>query len=205
LALVTVDDYKSSIYYDARQTFTDGQIVQALSYAEDQFYARTNRNRLGYWIEAREKTLKLHSTGLPVLICPFPVLDLVSVTIDDEDITSEVAFDGHFLFRNGSTFGDVPDSVDEMTYCTVVVVAVCGDPAIERDEDLTPTVPGDVLKCIRRMAWYDLRREGITQQVRSTRDSGPQEIRIAIARDPDIQTVLTDWTVTEISNTFDFR
>lgn len=204
---LSVADYKASIYYDDKQSFTDGQLEDALSFAIDTFYSRTNRHEMGYWLEPRELTLLLSTTGLPLLLCPYPVLELVSVSVDGTDVTDEVIAYGHFLLRNGSTWGEVPDAVDEAEYSTVSLTAKFGDPSpkIVRGEDLSPTVPGDVKHCIFRMAMHSLKRHGITQHIHSTRDNVSREVRVAVARDPDIQTVLTDWTVTEISRAFDFR
>lgn len=209
MALVTLAEYKAGIYYDAQRSFTDDQLTQALAIAEDMFYSNTERHRLGYWIEPRTLTVKLNSTGLPSLRCPYPVLELVSVTDDGTDITSDCTFNGHFIFKNGSTFGEIPDSIEETEFATIVVEAQFGSPEdkIVRDDDLVPTIPWDVKDCVMRMAWHQLKRERVTASHKtSSRVAKPSgESLGGISRDEQIRMVIDNWTVVENSGTFDFR
>lgn len=208
MSLVTLAEYKASVYHDASRAYTDDQLTQALLIAEDSFYSRTGRHDLGYWIEARTRTVKLSSTGTSTLRCPFPVLGLVSVSVDGTDLDlDDVRFNGHFL-NYTTKFGSVPDSIDETAHFDVVVVAKFGDPSdkIERDSELDPTIPWDVKNCVMRMAWHQLRREFVTKHQSTSRDAKPsKEARVDISRDAQINQTVADWTVVENSGSFDFR
>ena len=208
MSLVTLAEFKAGIYYDADRSFTDDQITQALSIGEDSFYSQTGRHTLGYWIEARQLAVKLHSTGTTSLRCPYPVLALVSVTDDGADILSSVTFNGNFLFYNTSKFGVVPGAVEDTQFGTILVTAKFGDPSdkIIRAEDLTPAIPWDVKDCLMRMAWHQMRREVVSTHQASSRDSKPsKETRTDMSRDSQIRQCIDTWTVKEISGSFDFR
>lgn len=172
------------------------------------FYSRTNRHLLGYWIEPRELTLKLNSTGLPSLRCPYPVLGLVAVEDGGIDITDSVTFNGHFLFYNGGSFGTLPSSISRTEFATIVVTGKFGDPGdrILRDADLNPTIPWDIKDCVMRIAWHQLRRERVTIHQTTTRDAQhSRTLKADLARDTQVADVIEAWKVVENSGTFDFR
>ena len=208
MSLVTLAEFKAGIYHEANRSFTDDQITQALSIGEDSFYSQTDRHDLGYWIEARQLAVKLHSTGTTSLRCPYPVLALVSVTDDGTDILDSVTFNGHFIFYNDSKFGEVPNAIEETQFGTVLVTAKFGDPSdkIVRDDDLVPTIPWDVKDCIMRMAWHQLRREVVSSHQASSRDTKPsKETRTDMSRDSQIRQCINTWKVVEMSGMWDFR
>lgn len=208
MALVTLAEFKASVYYDAARGFTDDQITQALSIGEDMFYSQTGRHDLGYWIEPRRKTVKLSSTGISLLRCPFPVLGLVSVEIDGTELdVDDVRFNGNFL-NYTSKFGDLPEDISSTVHFEVVVDAYFGDPSekIARGEDLSATIPWDVKDCVMRMAWHQMRREAVSHHHSSSRDMKPSsEQLVDMSRDSQIRTVIANWTVIENSGWFDYR
>jgi len=210
MALVSVGDYKDSVYYDEKRLaeVTDDQIAKALAVAEARFLRRTNRDRVGRWFEVRELAVTLHGTGLPEVRCPYPVLELVSVTVGEDDITDSVAINnGRFIYRtDGETFGDAPTSLAETVFCDIQVIAKFGDPDIERGEDLAPVVPDDVADCIMRMTWHHFRKERLVQDLSNDR-RGPSASSQAsdVARDRQVEDTIRDWTVFDASRGFDFR
>jgi len=197
--LVSVSEFKASVYWDDKRAseWTDSKVEQALGFAEGRFLRLTQRARLGYWIAPVGKTLKLHGTGLAEQRCRYPVLGLTSVTSDGEDITADVEFLGHYLFRtSGAAFSE--------KMLGVIVTGQFGDPHIERNQDLSPVIPGDLSDCLMRMAWHQLRRERIVVERAATRGAGPPPPINAVT-DPLIQQTIESWTVRDASRSLDFR
>ncbi len=210
MPLVSAETYLASLYYDEKRMagVTEEQIDSALAVAEAAFMRRTNRERLGYWIEAREKTVLLDGTGLPEVRCPYPVLELVSVTLGGEDITSLVRTKGgHFIYRtDGDTFGEKPDSLGETVFCDIELTAKFGDPRIERGDELAPVVPADITECIMRMAWHAFRKERVVLDVANARRSPSDTAQAAdLAHDKLVDQVIRDYSVWDSTKTFDFR
>lgn len=208
MALVTLAEFKDSVYSDANRSWTTPQLQQALSFGESRFYSGTGRDKLGFWLEPRELSVTLHSTGLPSIRCPFPVLELVAVLVDGSDITSECKHKGNYIFRNGSTFGVAPASVETMTYVDVEVTAKFGDssPRIVRDADQMTTIPWDVKDCVMRIAWHWLKRERIEVDQGSSRNADTTKVRFAdMSRDTQIRSVMADWSKVENTGAFDWR
>lgn len=206
--LVTATEFKDSIYWDDNRNWTDGQVDQALAFAEDRFYQRTRRRKYGYWLEPVTDTVTLHGTGLPVIRCYYPILSLTSVLCDGEDITDDVSIDhGHFMYRTtaGKAFGTLPADILHTLYANVIVTGQFGDPEIIKGDPLTADIPWDVKVCVMRMASFQLLRE--RQALDRTRDrSGQVHTRyIDIANDPIVNDTIMNWTVHDISGITDFR
>ena len=194
MALVTLDEFKSSTYWETSRNWEDGQAQQALNVSEGKFYRLTFRDRYGYWLEPVGRTLKLHGTGLAVQRTPYPVLGLTSISIGDIDVSDNVDFKGHYIF-----------SVDGLAIFTkghlnVVIEGSFGDPDYAGQD-----IPWDVKDAIMRMAWHYLRKERITnERVASVR--GPGTVPpFNSSTDPQIREAIQAWTKRDLTRVFDFR
>jgi len=206
--LVTVAEFKDSIYWDSNRNWTDGQVTQALSYAEDRFYQRTRRKKYGYWLEPVTDQVTLHGTGLPVIRCYYPILALSSVLCDDVEIVDDIRIDhSHFLYRAtvGEYFGTLPDSILETVYANVILTGQFGDPETSKGTPLVSTIPWDVKVCVMRMASFQLLKE--RQQLDRTRDraGNVHTHYIDVTNDPIIADTIMNWTVHDMSGISDFR
>jgi len=201
--LVTLTEFKSSVYWEPKRSWTDTQVQQALDFAIDRFYRFTKRSESGYWLEPVETTLTLHGTGLAVLRCPYPMLSLSSVTVDDVDVTTDVTFrpGGHYIWRKteGNTFGAKPTATVPLVPLNVVVVGTCGDPLTQL------AIPWDVKDCVMRMVWHHLRKERLAK-ARTDERIGPSKAPvIGLTNDPSVLETLMRWSKADLTKTFDFR
>jgi len=197
VALVTLEEFKSSKYYS--ENFTDEQVQYALSYAEERFYVLTNREKHGYWMESRELTLELDGTGHRLLRSPYPVLGVAGVTIigedgSQEDVTSSVRARGHFLwYKDGWPYG----------FANVRVQGTFGDPRYAGK-----SVPDDVKEAVMRLAWRKLRRDRIAGERNFERRApGPTEPipPPTLTGDREVDGIIRSYMIEDLSSALDIR
>lgn len=194
MALVTLDEFKSSAYWESSRNWSDAQAQQALNVAEARFYRLTLRDRYGYWLEPVEKSLKLHGTGLAVQRCPYPVLGLSAISVNDTDVLDNVDYKGHYIFAKDG------QAIFKKGTLNVVLTGTFGDPDYAGQD-----IPWDVKDAVMRMAWHHLRRERLTnERVASVRGPGAPP-PYNNSTDPQVKEVIQAWTKRDLTRVFDFR
>ncbi|MEN3011005.1 MAG: hypothetical protein ABDI20_08630 [Candidatus Bipolaricaulaceae bacterium] len=145
--IVTLEEFRESRYW--RDNMDEAQVEEALRYAEERFYALTNRAKYGYWLEPKVEEFALDGTGTRLLRAPSPVLEVLEVQVLTETgplpITENVRPRGHFLYRLDGVF---PEGVGN-----VRVKAKVGDPLYARRG-----IPEDAKEAVRRLAFLKLLR-----------------------------------------------
>jgi len=197
MALVTLTEFKSSVYY--RDVWTDSQVQDALDYSEARFYEFTRRDRLGYWLEERALTLTLDGTGHRLLRSPYPIISVTSVIIigqdgTETDVTSEVRARGHFLWReDGWPYG----------FANVKLTGTFGDPRF-----VGQSIPRDVKEAVMRLAYRKLQRDRIAgERSYERRAPGPTEPipPPTLTGDRETDAIIRTYTVNDLTAAVDIR